>query len=89
MECMKVLQDEFKQDMVDKYIVADAVGIIHMARTWASSNGMLGSNKLLTAEQTDKLNMWIDIIQETLVWLLDDSQEEAFWTYKMYLEGEL
>ena len=50
---------------------------------------MLGSNKLLTKEQTDKLNKWVDIIQETLMWLLDDSPEEAFWSYKMYLEGEV
>jgi len=23
------------------------------------------------------------------MWLLDDAPEEAFWSYKMYLEGEL
>ena len=89
MECMKVLQDEFEQDKVDKYIMSDIVGTTHMARVWALPDGMLGSNKILTDEQTDKLNLWVDIIQETLMWLLDDSPEEAFWTYKMYLEGEL
>ncbi|MBQ9990482.1 MAG: hypothetical protein IJP31_06030 [Lachnospiraceae bacterium] len=88
MECMKVLQDEFKQDKVDKYIVSDIVGITHLARNWASPDGMLGSNKLLSEEQTVKLNLWVDIIQEALMWLLDDTPEEAFWSYKMYLEGE-
>ncbi len=89
MECIKVLQDEFEQDMVDKNILSDIVGIIHLARVWASPDGMLGSNKLLTEEKTAKLNLWVDIIQEALMWLLDDAPEEAFGFYKMYLEGEL
>lgn len=89
MECMKVLQDEFERDTVDKYIVSDIVGITHLARTWANPDGMLGANNLLTEEQANKINMWVDIIQETLMWLLDNSPEEAFWSYKMYLEGEL
>lgn len=89
MECMKVLQDEFEQDKVDKNILNDIVRITHLARAWASPDGMLGSNKLLTEEQTTKLNLWVDIIQEALMWLLDDAPEEAFVSYKMYLEGEL
>jgi len=89
MECIKVLQDEFKQDKVDKNILSDIVGITHLARTWASPNGMLGSNKLLSKEQTDKLNLWVDIIQESLMWLFDDAPEETFWSYEMYLKGEL
>ena len=89
MECMKVLQDEFEQDKVDKNILSDIVGITYLARVWASPDGMLGSNKLLTEEQTAKLNLWVDIIQEALMWLLNDAPEEAFWSYKMYLEGEL
>ena len=86
---MKVLQDEFEQDKVDKNILSDIIGITHLARVWASPDGMLGSNKLLAEEQTAKLNLWVDIIQEALMWLLDDAPEEAFWSYKMYLEGEL
>ena len=89
MECMKVLQDEFGKDKVDKYILSDIVGITYLARVWASPDGMLGANKLLTEEQTTKLNLWVEIIQEALMWLLDDAPEEAFWSYKMYLEGEL
>ncbi len=89
MECMKVLQGEFEQDKVDKNILSDIVGITYLARVWALPDGMLGSNKLLTEEQTAKLNLWVDIIQEALMWLLDDAPEEAFGSYKMYLEGEL
>ena len=89
MECMKVLQNEFKQNKVDKYILSDMVGSTYLARIWASPEGMLGSNKLLYEEQTAKLRLWVDSIQETLVWILDDAPEEAFSFYKMYLEGEL
>ncbi len=71
-----------------KNILSDIVGITHLARNWTSPNGMLGSNKLLSKEQIDKLNLWVDIIQESLMWLLDDAPEEAFWSYEMYLKGE-
>lgn len=89
MECMKVLQEEFGQDRIDKNIVSDIVGITHLARLWAAPDGMLGANKLLSEEQTAKLNLWVDMIQEALMWLLEDAPEEAFWSYKMYLDGEL
>lgn len=62
-------------------MVSDLVAITHLARIWVSPDGMLGSNKLLTEEQTTQLNTWVDIIQETLMWLLDDAPEEVSkWT---------
>lgn len=89
MECMKVLQGEFEQDKIDRNMLSDIVGITYLARAWAAPYGMLGSNKLLSEEQTAKLNLWVDIIQEALMWLLDGTPEEAFLTYETYLEGEL
>ncbi|MCM1327630.1 MAG: hypothetical protein NC094_02815 [Bacteroidales bacterium] len=89
MECMRALQDEFNQDKIDKNILSDIVAITYLARVWASPDGMLGSNKLLSEEQTAKLNLWADMIQEALMWLLDGAPEEAFWSYEMYLEGKL
>ena len=71
-----------------EYMVSDLVAITHLARMWASPDGMLGSNKLLTEEQTTQLNTWVDIIQEALMWLLDDAPEEAFWYYEEYLRGK-
>ena len=81
MECMKVLQDEFSQKQVDKYMVSDLVAITHLARMWASPDGMLGSNKLLTEEQTTQLNTRVDIIQETLKCKANYVHEEVSkWT---------
>lgn len=88
MECMKALKEELTADKIDKNILSDIVGITYLARIWASPDGMLGSNKLLSEEQTKTLNLWVDIIQETLNWLLDGAEEEAFNSYEMYLDGE-
>jgi len=89
MECMKALQDEFSHDRIDKGIMSDIVNIAYLARTWSSPGGMLGANNLLTEEQTARLNLWVDIIQEALMLLLDNAAEEAFNSYEMYLNGEL
>lgn len=89
MECMKALRGEFEQTHVSRDILSDIITIVHLARAWSAPDGMLGSNKLLTEEQTARLNLWTDIIQEALFWLLDDVPEEAFWSYEMYLRGEL
>lgn len=84
MECLKVLENEFSAPMIDKKIISDVVGITYLSRTWASPDGMLGSNHLLTNEQTKTLLIWSDIIEECLMWLLDDAKEEAFWSYNEY-----
>lgn len=88
MECLKALQGEFDGYTVDKEIPANIIGIIHSARAWASPDGMLGSNHLLSEAQTARLNLWTDIIEEALMWLLDGVPEEAFSSYQMYLDGE-
>ena len=89
MECLKVLKEEFCKPAIDKEIVNDIVGIIHLTRAWASPDGMLGRNKLLTANQTQQLLLWVDIIEECLMYLLDDDEEDAFWVYNEYLDGRI
>lgn len=89
MECMKVLKEEFSAPMIDRKMVSDIVGITFFARVWAAPEGMLGRNHLLTSEQTGKLLLWIDIIEECLTYLLDDCEEEAFWAYNEYLDGRI
>ncbi len=68
-------------------VVSDIVAIIHLTRTWASPCGMLGSNHLLTQEQTTILLAWVDIIESCFMFLLDDVPEEAFADYEDYLNG--
>lgn len=88
MECLKALKDEFSSTTIDKELVSDLVAITHLARVWASPTGMLGSNHLLTEEQTNRLLTWVDIIEVCFFYLLDDDEEDAFSDYEDYLDGE-
>ncbi len=87
MECLKVLKNEFKKQTIEKEIVADIVGITYMTKVWISPNGMLGRNDLLTKEQTQQLSVWIDIIEECFMYLLDGAEEDAFFSYNEYLDN--
>lgn len=88
MECLKALRDEFSTATIEKEIVADIVAITHLTREWAAPDGMLGSNHLLTEDQTKHLLAWVNIIESCLVYLLDDDEEEAFSDYEDYLNDE-
>ena len=87
MECLRVLKGELSGSTIDRNIVADIIGITYLTRIWASPSGMLGSNHLLTENQTKHLMTWVDIIEECLMYLLDDAEEEAFLYYEDYLNG--
>lgn len=88
MECLKTLEDDFTAPMIEQGVVSDIVAIIHLTREWAASDGMLGSNHLLTEEQTRHLLSWVDIIEKCFMFLLDDDPETAFIDYEDYLNGE-
>ena len=85
MECMSVLADELGKSSLDRNLVNDIIGIIHLARAWSEPEGMLGRNHLLTVEQTEQLREWIFIIEEALCYLLEGCVEEAFFDYEEYL----
>lgn len=48
---------------------------------------MLGSNHLLTEEQTQRLIAWTEIIESCFMYLLEDDAEDAFIDYEDYLNG--
>lgn len=87
MECLEVLKEELAAPSVDRNIISDIIGMTYLARVWASPDGMLGRNNILTAAQTKKLLLWVDIIEECLMYLLDGDEEEAFFWYNEYLDG--
>ena len=43
-------------------MAGDIAAIIHLTRVWMAPEGMLGSNNLLTEEQTQRLSAWVDFI---------------------------
>ena len=73
--------------MIDRDIVSDIVSIVHLAQAWASPDGMLGSNHLLSEEQAKQLTAWCQIIQSCFMYLLEEAEEEAFFEYEEYLDG--
>ena len=87
MECLKALKEEFLAPAVDREIVSEVVGIVHLTSAWASPDGMLGSNRLLTEAQTRRLLAWADIVEGCFLYLLEGAEEEAFADYQDYLEG--
>ncbi len=88
MECLRTLKDEIAAPLLDREIVCDIVGITHLTRVWASPQGMLGRNQLLSEEQTKHLLAWADIIESCFMFLLERAEEEAFEDYELYLQDE-
>lgn len=87
-ECLRTLKDEIASPFIDREIVSDIMGITHLTRVWASPQGMLGRNHLLTEEQTKHLLAWVNIIESCFMYLLEGAEEEAFIDYELYLKGE-
>ena len=82
-----MLKEELVAPSVDRNIISDIIGMTYLARVWASPDGMLGRNNILTEAQTKKLLLWVDMIQECLMYLLDGDEEDAFFWYNEYLDG--
>ena len=89
MECLRVLKDDLSKPMVDKTIVSDVIAITYFTRCWIDPEGMLGSNHLLSDNQTKDLMAWADIIDYCFMCLVDGAEEEAFSLYYDYLDGKL
>ena len=87
MECLRTLRNKFSGAAIERGMISDIVAIIHYTRVWSAPDGMLGSNHLLTEEQTKHLLMWTDIIESCFMFLLEGDAEDAFIGYEDYLDG--
>ena len=85
MACLRALKADLSAPLIEREVMSDIVGIVHLTRAWAAPEGMLGRNHLLTQEQTKHLLAWVDIIEDCLMYLLDSAEEEAFAAYEDYL----
>ena len=83
------IADDSSKPMVDKNVVSDIIAITYFTRCWIDPEGMLGSNHLLSDDQTKHLVAWADIIDYCFMCLLDGAEEEAFSLYYDYLDGKL
>lgn len=83
MKALQVLAPEMEKEFIDKRIISSVMGICHLGRMWAiNPEGMLQSNKLISKEQTLKIDDWLVNISYASFCLLDGAgAEEAFWSY--------
>ncbi|MCL1994502.1 MAG: hypothetical protein FWG66_16280 [Spirochaetes bacterium] len=85
--CLKALKDDFEAEQISRDVIADLWGICHLGRAWAlHKDGMLQSNNLITQEQIQTIEDWINIISHTVNNLLDGQGDEAFWEYEEYVQ---
>ena len=85
MECLKALSADFDSKQIGQEVVSDLWGICYTARVWAlEKDGMLQRNNLLTEEQIQILDEWLDIIAYAVMNLLWSNSDEAFEGYERY-----
>jgi len=79
-----------KSERLDKGLVSDMAGILHLGRAWAvHEDGMLRSNDLITKEEAGKIDDWLFCISYAWTMLLDGQDEsEVFGEYEELYSGE-
>ncbi len=88
-ECLKVLSETIRNNSnIDKEIVSNLMGIIHLGRAWGvNKNGILRKNGLISNKSYKLLESWIEIISYTFFCLLDGCDDEvAFENYYDFLD---
>ena len=84
MAAIRVLAPELNREKVDRDIVSGLWGMCSFARLWAlHPKGAIQRDKKMTAEDTERLEEWIDAIEYAVQVLLhSDDLEEAFAAYR-------
>ncbi len=79
MDAIKTLSKSFRNDkLIDKQVMSSLWGICHLTRSWAiDPDGMLQQNNLLTQEQIDLLEQWIETISYSTFCFLDGCDDQT------------
>jgi len=83
MKAIRVLHATLESKQLDREIITSLWAICYLGRSWAiDKNGMLRSNNLITQEQVDLMEDWINNISYAIFCLLDGAGvDEAFHEY--------
>jgi hypothetical protein len=84
MEIIKVFSDDFESErLIDKEVISALWGICHLARSWAvHPDGMLRRNNLVSKDQIETIDAWIEDISYAVMMLMDGAgEDEAFNPY--------
>ena len=74
MEALRILAPALEQPSVDREIVSSIWHICHLGRMWGvHPGGMLRRNGLISAEESARLERWIDCISYATMMLLGGS----------------
>ena len=91
MVAIRTLAAKLGEPALDREIISCLWTICKLGRAWAvEPEGMLRSNGLMTDEQVERMEQWLDMISYAVMILLDDGgEEEAFWGYREYVSEQL
>ena len=83
-KAIEVLSDDFKNKTISNETIASIWGICHLGRAWGIyPNGMLQANNLISKEDIEKLENWIEHISYITFCLLDGCDNavafEFYW----------
>lgn len=83
MEAIGVLAPQLQAAKVDREIVSALWAICYLARLWGiEPGGMLQRNRLIAADDVDRLGKWLGVLGYTVAILLEGGDmEEAFSPY--------
>ena len=85
MASLRALAPDFANSRVDREVLTDLWGICHFARAWGVGRGsMLHRNDLITPEDTERLDAWVDAISYAVFCMLDGADAAcAFEAYHL------
>lgn len=91
MAVIRALAAKLGEPALDREVVSCLWTLCKLGRAWAvEPNGMLRSNGLMTEEQVERMENWLDMISYAVMILLDNGgEEEAFWGYREYVSKQL
>ncbi|KKO51814.1 hypothetical protein [Paenibacillus sp. DMB20] len=88
---IEVLAEEFEKPQVQRVMISCLWSICQLARAWAVyPDGMLQSNGLISKEQVDQMEEWLDMISYAVMVILEGEGQldEALWGYREYLHKD-
>ncbi len=91
MACLRVLADDLGDgETLDRGVVSDLWGIVHLGRAWAlAPGGMLRRNGLISQDDQERLGSWLETISYAVLMLLDGAgAEEVFGDYDRQRPGQ-
>lgn len=75
MAAIVVLQRPLQRQDVPRVVISALWGICHYARSWGlDDGGMLRRNNLITPEEIQTLDVWVNMIEDVLTTLLDSEE---------------